>query len=85
MREGNGWGGEVLPEGTHEGAGGQEGDESGRTAAASESLPTARVQPGGVDPEPALLEQPTVQQEAGLPDDRAQHAAPQPQGQGNSD
>ena len=69
MREGNGRGGEVLPEGAHAGAGGQEGDEGRRTAAAAESLPAALVQPGGVNPEPALLEQPTVQQEAGLPDD----------------
>ena len=69
MREGNSRGGEVLPEGTYEGAGRQEGDESGGIAAAVEGLPTALVQPGGVNPEPALLEQPTVQQEAGLPDD----------------
>ena len=69
VREGNGRGGEVLPEGTHAGAGRQEGDEGRGAAAAAEGIPTARVQSGGVDPKPALLEQPAIQQEAGLPDD----------------
>ena len=84
MRESYRWRGEVLPQGTYEGAGRQEVDEGGRTAATSKSLPTALVQPGGLNPKSAVLEQPTIQQEAGLPYDRTKHATPEPQRQVNS-
>ena len=84
MRESYSWGGEILPQGTYEGAGRQEGDEGGRTAATAESLPTALIQFGGLNPKSAVLEQPTIQQEAGLPDDRTKHATPESQRQVNS-
>jgi len=83
LRKGHFRRGKVLSQGTYEGAGGQEGDEGGGAAATTQSLPAPRVQLGGVNPKPPLRKQPALQQKAGLPDDRAQHASPQPQGQGN--